>query len=488
MSANVLFQLAPVAGACALLCTASANAQTCQGSPGPDVIVGDCSGISNYSTVGSYDAFSVGTESCNIGQVNLMWNANATTHPVIPQNMYRYKNVSGYTTFEHVGQSWMKHAFTALTLNLCCQCNGAGGSVLGVGCSDPYTSGRNGSQSETVGGLGPRFQVDAHKGNFIWPYAFRNNSTYIPETSITRRLQVHVDDLNPLLNAASLYYVECHYVTPDDADWGNQNNNMSYRACTISGANPNYNASIAGTTQRMKPAIRAWKINDPSVVEVDLATPEATGDSPSFDTTGFAVLSADATDLGGGVWHYEYALYNANSDRSFSSFSVPSSPGLVVTDMAFRDVPYHSGDGFNSAPGAVVNFDGTDWTPASDGSNVSWTMVPATPVQNSNALRWGTMYNFRFNANSPPTTGSITLGLFKAVVGQPDTMLANGTVVPMGVEPCAADTTGNGVVNIDDLLDVINAWGTADPDADVDNDGDVDIDDLLAVINAWGDC
>jgi hypothetical protein len=274
-------------------------------------------------------------------------------------------------------------------------------------------------------------------------------------------------------------------VTPDDSNAQNQNNNASYRQMTMSGGGE-FTGGVTGTTQREKPAIRAWKINDPSVVEVDLATPEAT--NAGGDTTGLAILSADATDLGGGVWHYEYALYNMNSDRSFSSFAVPSSPGLVVTNIGFRDVPYHSGDGFNSSPTTPVNFDGTDWAQSSNGSVVSWTMVPATPLGNSNALRWGTMYNFRFDANSPPTTGSITLGLFKAVGGQPDFMLANGTVVPSELETCPADVNGNGNVDISDLLAVIAAWGTNNAAADINDDGTVNITDLLAVIAAWGKC
>jgi hypothetical protein len=160
----------------------------------------------------------------------------------------------------------------------------------------------------------------------------------------------------------------------------------------------------------------------------------------------------------------------------------------VVTNIGFRDVQYHSGDGFNSSAVTPVNFDGTDWAQVSNGSVVSWTMIPATPLGNSNALRWGTMYNFRFDANSPPTTGSITLGLFKAVVSQPDFMLSNGTVVPLGLEPCPADVDGNSNVDIADLLAVIAAWGTNNAAADVNNDGTVNITDLLAVIAAWGKC
>jgi hypothetical protein len=51
------------------------------------------------------------------------------------------------------------------------------------------------------------------------------------------------------------------------------------------------------------------------------------------------------------------------------------------------------------------------------------------------------------------------------------------------------DVNGDGMVNIDDLLAVINAWGETGPPgsiaADVTGNGVVDIDDLLFVINNW---
>ena len=57
---------------------------------------------------------------------------------------------------------------------------------------------------------------------------------------------------------------------------------------------------------------------------------------------------------------------------------------------------------------------------------------------------------------------------------------------------CAGDADENSVVNIDDLLAVINAWGPC-PNcflivcpADVNGDCMVNIDDLLLVINNWG--
>ena len=58
------------------------------------------------------------------------------------------------------------------------------------------------------------------------------------------------------------------------------------------------------------------------------------------------------------------------------------------------------------------------------------------------------------------------------------------------VLPCPADITGNGAVNTDDLLSVINHWGPcpAPCPADITGNGAVNTDDLLSVINHWGPC
>ncbi|MDP6478888.1 MAG: aryl-sulfate sulfotransferase [Phycisphaerales bacterium] len=56
------------------------------------------------------------------------------------------------------------------------------------------------------------------------------------------------------------------------------------------------------------------------------------------------------------------------------------------------------------------------------------------------------------------------------------------------VEPCPGDVGGDGMVGVDDILALIAAWGSSDPDADVDGSGTVDANDVLAVLSAWGDC
>ena len=87
--------------------------------PGPDVVVGDLSGLAQFgSSSGTQVGLAVGTDSCNFGAVDLDWFASPSNdHPVIPQNLYRM-SASG-DRFEQIGQSNVKHAFTALANNIC---------------------------------------------------------------------------------------------------------------------------------------------------------------------------------------------------------------------------------------------------------------------------------------------------------------------------------------------------------------------------------
>jgi hypothetical protein len=100
--------------------------------------------------------------------------------------------------------------------------------------------------------------------------------------------------------------------------------------------------------------------------------------------------------------------------------------------------------------------------------------------------------------------GSASGGNFQVIgtIGQPDassTAMVGGTFEVRGgfwaggviAQPtCPGDvaTPHDGVVNIDDLLLVINLWGTAGGPADITHDNIVNIDDLLAVIVGWGSC
>jgi|GEM_PF-3200792 len=52
---------------------------------------------------------------------------------------------------------------------------------------------------------------------------------------------------------------------------------------------------------------------------------------------------------------------------------------------------------------------------------------------------------------------------------------------------CPADLDGSGQVDVNDLLDMLAAYGT-DDQGDCDGDADTDVNDLLVLIEAWGEC
>ncbi|MEK6645022.1 MAG: hypothetical protein AABZ08_14065 [Planctomycetota bacterium] len=418
---------------------------------GPDVIVGGLeaggAAVQNYTAVGSIDAIAIATTSCNIGNVNVQWQANNNLHPVIGGALYRYKVTSGSGRMEQIGLGWLKHGFTALTGSLCCTCNGQGGAVLGQGCSDPYTASRNGTQTALPGALGPRFQVNPHTGVYTFPYMFRGVAIPGGESNITRRVQSQLTDLDPAQNAGATYWIEAQYVTQDDATAGNQNNNASYAPATVTGNATNCTVSASnGTTVRMKGALQAWKAFDAAVTETLIDVPEDSG-----LPTGRVILEAKATSLGGGLYHYEYALLNMNSDRAIQSFSVPVSPYATVSNIGFHDVFYHEPDGCGSSAATPITFDGTDWPGMVSGGNVHWDMVGltgsgATAPCNSNALRWGTTYNFRFDSDVPPASGKAAIGQWKVVNSVDAT-----TVLPEDVTCLRGDMNNDSLVDGGDI-------------------------------------
>lgn len=55
-------------------------------------------------------------------------------------------------------------------------------------------------------------------------------------------------------------------------------------------------------------------------------------------------------------------------------------------------------------------------------------------------------------------------------------------------DPCPGDLDNDGVVEVDDILEVLSNYGSTGGDGDADGDGDSDVDDILKIINGWGPC
>ena len=78
---------------------------------------------------------------------------------------------------------------------------------------------------------------------------------------------------------------------------------------------------------------------------------------------------------------------------------------------------------------------------------MTWSSETFAQNPNANAIRWGTLYNFRFDSNRPPQTMNATLGFFKT--GAPITVSVQGpspaAAVAVSVSGRVTTSTGQGV-------------------------------------------
>ncbi len=382
-------------------CAGAGSAKATQGeaaAAGPDILVAELSSVVRFDRLGDITSYAVGTAACNIGTARANWISYTNQHPVIIQNLYRLDPRG----FQQIGMSWVKHGFYAVSQSLCGTCNDpTEGNQLGVNCSDPYSAPLNGAQNN----MSPRSAINGHTGYFQYPLPLP-----FALDKIERRLQAHDADLDPAQNDGARYFIEGHYVAADDAAAGNQDNNASYREVRVSRPAPDFYVLAVDPlwpTQRGRPAVRAWRDTDPSVVETDVRVPGE----------GLFILGANAVPTGTGMWRYSYALQNLNSDRSAGSFRVPLPPDAVMQDIAFHDVDHHSGE----------PYDTDEWEVEVSEFSISWSTWPHSAAPNANALRYDAIFNFAFSINAPPVSGGVVIGLFKP--GTP-TEVSAATVIP----------------------------------------------------------
>ena len=385
----------------------AAGSETPALAPGPDVIVGDLPEMAQYGSTGNFVGLGIGTTSCNNGDQPLHWFALPNTdHPVIPQNFYRMSGGTSNTDrFEQIGQSWLKHAFFALEGDACSfGCNTSGcstGSNLCPGCSDPYGSSLNADQE----GIGSRAWVNPFTG--VFPSG-ANNHTGHSHTGTSHRVTVATSDLDPSQNPGATYFAEGQYVTPHEYAWCQSNpgqcnmyDNVSHRQFAVSGGPTNFTFSGVGSTVRKQPAIMAWASSGATVAQVE----------PDPGNDGIFFVGYEVTQTGN-TWHYEYAIYNENLDRGIQSFSVPLGIGVNLSNIGFHAPPQEPGwanDGTLNNQG----YSSTSWTVTRATDSITWNTETFAQNQNANAIRWGTLYNFRFDADQPPQSANATVDFFK---------------------------------------------------------------------------
>jgi hypothetical protein len=416
---------------------------------------------------------SVATTAWNIGDADcIWWPIPNEEHPFIVWNVYRLKD----DRFEHIGMSDIKYGFYALANQQCgppptCHFepgHGAG-NWLGQGCTDTYSASLNAIQS----GCGPRYEVNPWTG--YWLYAGSHHQAGAPHTDgIQHRCQVHDADLDPALNPDAEYFCESFYCMLDDVY---VYNSAAWKPITVVPVDPdryNFGMTSSAVYPNLGFAMDAW--TGATFSEIAEETPVVEFESPD----GRAVLGAKATDLGGGTWHYEYALHNIDMDRQIGSFSIPLAPGTVVTNVGFHAVEHHD-EPFNTKDADAVPIDNAPWTPVVTPDAVTWSTT-------TNPIRWNMLYNFRFDASEPPAGHpAATVGLFRQRDGGPDE-LEVGSVGPDLA--CIADIDNSGDVGVTDFLELLAAWGPQPlgHPADIDHDGSVGVTDFLKLLSRWGPC
>jgi hypothetical protein len=290
----------------------------------------------------------------------------------------------------------------------------------------------NGDQNQ----IGSRAWINPFTGSFP---SNANDHTGHVHNAVSHRILVETSDLIPGQNPGASYFGEAAYISPHEYTWCqthpdqcNMFNNFSYRQFSVSGGPTTFNFSPVSSTFRMQPAIQAWAVTGATVNPI---TPDPGNDGRWF--MGYKVTNPSI-----GVWHYEYALFNMNLDRSIQSFSVPLGTGVNVSNIGFHAPPQHPGwandgtfmnQGYSSMPWAVNQMSGS----------ITWNSETLAQNQNANAIRWGTLYDFRFDADQPPQSANATVGYFKT--GLPGTVAiqapASGTPTPTPSPTATATAT-----------------------------------------------
>lgn len=386
----------------------------------------------------------------NVGTANVPWFQKFTNlgvppwndqHPLLVWQMTR----STGDFFEPIGRSDVKHAFT--TLNIGCDAGACTDSrILGLGCSDIYSSGTNNSNNAQA----PRKEITAltatwaHCGGIASHFDTNGDCaqdfTGSGENAFTHGLKAAESDL---MLAGASYYVEAFYIIRNDV---NIFNSMGYRQ--VAPAKP-------GATWTF-PTVGAYTLGPPVNTWVNPTTPGANADNRVLDTgEGRVQLVVKVTDVAAspGRKRFAYALQNHDFDRQIKSFHIPFDPtGATITNIVYAD-----GDGFAA----------NDWTATTDATGITWTAptgtTPPAPVD------YSALVAFRFDIDRTAVPATSTLGIFEAGPTSELTLQslapADPAAPPMGsfftVSPCrVVDTrSGNGPALVSGQERTFNASG-----------------------------
>jgi len=319
-------------------------------------------------------------------------------HPMLIWNMYR---VDDDGRMRQIGQSGVKHAF--YTINGACNCSN--GNILGTQCTDIYGALTN--DTPTVGACdtpsechqGPRSEILpdsvqwARCGSIYDGNCDGNDEDTQPYTSFEHRMTVDENELDATL--ADRYFFEAWYLVRDD---GQINNNIGSRRVTVNWIPPVMNAQGRWTVGE-----NASEFENGSALARWMAQGFPEGTLSRFSElktpNGTVQIGTRAKPIVGGLWRYDYSVFNLDGAVSSTEGSQPNLRLLSSRGVTRFSVTLPSG-----ASVANVRFLDADLAPVNNW-NVNRTagrLVFSTPGDD---LRWGTLYSYGFDSNIAPGEG-----------------------------------------------------------------------------------
>ncbi len=352
---------------------------------------------------------------CNPGSVSIPWYAQmAENHPKFG---FLITRLSNDRMVQISDRSYCKHAFTsASTSGACGPCNGIGGNQMGVTCSDTYSAGNNGSRNN----LGPADEINPwlgtwnHTGSYFdqgdpnvgAPGNIDGAQSPINVGSDPVKNRVTIKESDLAVPGASFFYGI--QLIHEGESLANRWDNIKSRGMTASWNGSTWSVANSAVGEAFGSILQHWPGATVNMV------------SNGSDDGRFYVASK-ATSLGGGMFHYEYAIHNVDNSRGGASLRVPIDAAAVASNFTFRDIDTNP-----------LN----DWTAARVGNEIVFT------APGSNPQNWNTIFNFGFDANFAP--GNAFVSIDEARVGPGTLFVTVGAKAPSGATYAQASPIGTG--------------------------------------------
>lgn len=352
---------------------------------------------------------------CNPGSVSIPWYAQMQENH--PKFGFLITRLSGDRMEQISDRSYCKHAFTSASgAGACGPCNGIGGNQMGVTCSDTYTASHNAGR----GNLGPADEINPWLGtwNHVGSYFDRGDPDVgapgntdgaqsginVGSDPVKNRVTVKEADL---LTPGASYFYGIQLIHEGEA-LANRWDNIKSRGFQPSWTGSTWQVANTGVGEAFGSILQHW--------------PGATVNSNSNGTDdGRFFVAVKVTAIGGGQYHYEYAVHNVDNSRAGATFRVPIDPTGTASNFTFRDI---DGNALNN------------WTSARVGNEIVFT-APA-----GNALEWNTIYNFGFDCDVQASLGLALID--EARIGAGALSVGVSTKVPSGIPSADFAVVGTG--------------------------------------------